>query len=47
MIAQLREQKAPAIADFRIIIAELMPMVAQGQWRIEIVGQWLEPSEMR
>ena len=46
MIAQLREQKTPAIADFGIIIAELMAVITQRQRRIEIVGERFEPAEM-
>jgi pimeloyl-ACP methyl ester carboxylesterase len=46
MIPQLREQKAPAIADFGIIIAELVAVIAQRQWWIEIFWQRLEAAKM-
>lgn len=46
MVAQLCKQKAPAIADVGIVIAELVAMIAQRQRRGQIVGQRLEPAEM-
>lgn len=46
MVAHLRKQKASAIADFRIIVAELMAMIAQRKRRRQIVGERLEFAEM-
>ena len=47
MVAQLREQKTPAIADLGIIGAELVAVIAQGERRIEVVRERLEFTEMR
>ena len=46
-VAQLRKQETAPVADIGIIMAELVAMIAQRQWFRHIVGQRLEPTEMR
>ena len=47
IIAKLREEEAAAVADLRIVHAELMAVVAQRQRLGEVVGERLEAAEMR
>ena len=46
-VAQLRKQEAAAIADLRVIAAELMPVITHRQWLGEIVRQGFKALEMR
>src|SRR5690349_1510755 len=46
LIAQLGEGEAPAIADLRIVHAELVPVITERQRLRQIVRQRLEPAEM-
>src|SRR3546814_4390963 len=46
-IAKLREKKAPAVADIRIIDMELMTMISERQRFFERICQWLELAKMR
>ena len=47
IIAKLREEEAAAVADLRIVHAELMAVVTQRQRLGEVVGERLEAAEMR
>lgn len=46
VIKQLGEEKTTAIAEIGIIVAELVAVIAQGQWDRLIVWQRLEAAEM-
>ena len=46
IVAELREQEAAPVANVGIIRPELVPVITQRQRRRQIVGEWLEPSEM-
>ena len=47
VVAKLGEQKAAAIAQVGVVMAELMPVIAKRERAGQIAGQWLEPAEMR
>src|SRR6185369_5157653 len=47
IVAKLREQEAAAVADLRIVHAELMAVITQRQRLRQVVGQRAEPAEMR
>jgi hypothetical protein len=42
----LCEEKAPAIADVRVVVAKLMTVVTKGQRPFQVVGQGSEASEV-
>ena len=46
IVAKLRKEKAAAVADFRVVHAELMAVIAQRQRLCEVVGERLEAAKM-
>ena len=46
IVAQLGQQEAAAVADFRVVHAELMAVVSQGKGLVEVVGKRFEATEM-
>src|SRR6478735_2208061 len=46
IVAELRKEKAAAVADFRVVHAELMAVIAQRQRLCEVVGERLEAAKM-
>ena len=46
IVAKLREEEAAAVADFRIVHAELMAVIAKRQRLGEVVGQRFKAAEM-
>ena len=46
-VAQLREKEAASVPDFGVVVAKLMAVVSQRQWRFERAGKGRKPAEMR
>jgi len=46
IVAQLRKEKSATVANLRIVAAELMAVIAERQWLLEIAGQGIESGEV-
>ena len=46
IVAKLCEEKSTAIAKIRVVVIELVSVIAHRKWLFEVVRQWHEATEV-